>query len=290
LSNLTKILIVLLTISAIFLCGSVVTYVANADNYRKKYDGLSNERDSLEKDKESLTKQLNEKTQQKDDLEKTLNNQIAALKAKADDLQAKLNTADREKAELVERTNNLASVTKAFSETTEKQTQTLNSALDEVKQLKADQIKQAKELDETSAALVEKTAIIDSLNTEKRRLIEEKADLENRLDKLLRAGGKVAAATAPVTPEGGRVAAAPPGTEPIAIKGRILEIDMKNSLATISVGSADRVKEGMKFHVTRGDAFICDILITDVDTDKAVGALELVQQAPRVGDNASTNL
>jgi len=65
---------------------------------------------------------------------------------------------------------------------------------------------------------------------------------------------------------------------------------VKNSLATVSTGSADGVKEGMRFHVTRGDEFICDILIIDVDTEKAVGVLELVQQPPKVGDNASTNL
>jgi hypothetical protein len=46
----------------------------------------------------------------------------------------------------------------------------------------------------------------------------------------------------------------------------------------------------MKFHVTRGDEFICDILIIEVDTEKSVGVLELVQQLPKVGDNASTNL
>jgi hypothetical protein len=46
----------------------------------------------------------------------------------------------------------------------------------------------------------------------------------------------------------------------------------------------------MKFHVTRGDEFICDVLIVNVDTEKAVGVLELVQQSPKVGDNASTNL
>ena len=65
---------------------------------------------------------------------------------------------------------------------------------------------------------------------------------------------------------------------------------MKNSLATISLGSADGVRDGMKFHVTRGDQFICDVLIVDVDTERSVGVLELVQQAPRVGDSASTNL
>ena len=289
-SNLTKILIVLLTISAIFLCGIVVTYVANADNFKQKYDNQHKEVGALEAKVDSLTNQLNEKVQQKDELEKTLNDKIASMKTQADEVQAKLNTAEREKAELVERTNNFASVTKAFSETSEKQTQTLNATLEEVKQVKADQIKQAKELDETSAALMEKNAIIDSLNAEKRRLVEDKADLENRLDKILRAGGKVTAAGTPVTPEGGSASAARTGTEAIALKAKVTEVDMKNSLATISIGSADGVKEGMKFHVTRGDKFICDILITDVDTDKAVGVLELVSQPLKVGDNAVTNL
>ena len=212
------------------------------------------------------------------------------MKTKADDLQTNLNNVEREKAELLERVNSWASITKDFQETTEKQTQTLNAALEEVKQLKAEQIKLSKELEQTSTALVEKTAIIESVEAEKRRLTEEKADLENRLDKLLRAGGKVAAAGAPVTPEKGCCISRPAHGEPIALKGLVSEVDAKNSLATISIGSADGVKEGMKFHVTRGDEFICDILIIDVDTEKAVGVLELVQQPPKVGDNASTNL
>jgi hypothetical protein len=46
----------------------------------------------------------------------------------------------------------------------------------------------------------------------------------------------------------------------------------------------------MKFHVTRGDKFICDILIIDTDAEEAVGAMELVQEQPRAGDTVSTNL
>ena len=292
-SNLTKILIVLLTISVIFLCGIVVTYVANADNYKQKYASLNSERDSLEKDKESLNNPLKEKIQQKDDLEKSLNGQLSTLKTKADDLQAKINTVEREKAELLERVNGWASITKDFQATTEKQTQLLSTAQEDVKQLKAEQIKLSKELEQTSATLVEKTAIIEAAEAEKRRLVEEKADLQNRLDKTMRAGGKVAAAGTPVTQEKGYALPAQTTAAAINLKGLISEVDAKNSLATISIGTADGVKEGMKFHVTRGNEFICDVLIVDVDTAKAVGVLELVQSAtggPKVGDNASTNL
>jgi cell shape-determining protein MreC len=290
LSNLTKVLIVLLTISTIFLCGIVVTYVANADNFKQRYNKLTSDRDALNEKVESLTAQLNEKIQQKDDLEKSLNNQTAALKVKADELQTKLNTMERENKELVDKANTFASVTKAFTETNEKQTQTLNAALEDVKQLKADQIKLSKELDEASSALMEKNAIIESLEIEKRRLTEEKADVQTRLDRMLQAGGRMAAASEPVTRERGPALAAQPATQPVALKGRVVEVDARNSLATLSIGSADGVKEGMNFHVTRGDDFICDIRIIDVDTDKAVGTLELIQQQPKIGDNASTKL
>jgi DNA repair exonuclease SbcCD ATPase subunit len=287
LSNLTKILIVLLTISAIFLCGIVVTFVATADNYKEKNTRLSSERSSLEQEKESLNTQLKEKIQQKDDLEKSLNAQIAALKTDADDIKAKLSAAERQKAELVERTNSFAATAKDFQATSEKQAQLLTTAQDEVKQIKAEQIKLSKELEQTSAAVVEKTALIESAETEKRRLIEEKADLQSRLDKMLKSGGKPAAAS-PVTPEKGFAQPAQPTAQTQNLKAQITQTDSK--MATISIGSADGVKTGMKFHVTRGDEFICDVLIVDVDTDKAVGVLELVQQAPKTGDNASTNL
>ena len=292
-SNLTKILIVLLTISVIFLCGIVVTYVANADNYKQKYASLNSERDSLEKDKESLDNQLKEKIQQKDDLEKSLNGQLATLKTSADDLQAKINTVERERAELLERVNGWASITKDFQATTEKQIQLLTTAQEDVKQLKSEQIKLSKELEQTSTTLVEKTAVIEAAETEKRRLIEEKADLQNQLDKTMKAGGKVAAAGTPVTQEKGYALPAQTTAAAINLKALISEVDAKNSLATVSIGSADGVKEGMKFHVTRGSEFVCNVLIVDVDTEKAVGVLELVQSAtggPKVGDNASTNL
>jgi hypothetical protein len=290
LSNLTKILIVLLTLSAILLCGIVVTYVATSDNYKEKYAKLNSDRDSLEQEKESLNNQLKEKIQQKDDLEKSLNSQIASMKSQADELKTKLNTLERREAELVERTNSFAATAKDFQATTEKQAQLLTTAQDDVKQLKAEQIKLSKELEQTSSAVVEKTALIEAAEAEKRRLIEEKSDLQNRLDKMLKAGGKPVAAGTPVTQEKGFAQPAQPTAESVNLKGLITQVDTKNSLATISIGTADGVKEGMKFHVTRGDEFVCDVLIVDVDTDKAVGILELVQQSPKTGDNASTNL
>ena len=46
----------------------------------------------------------------------------------------------------------------------------------------------------------------------------------------------------------------------------------------------------MKFHVTRGDRFICDLLVTDVDVNKAAAIIELKNASPKIGDTASTEL
>ena len=289
-STLTKILIVLLTLSSIFLCGIVVTYVANADNYRQKYNDIRTDKDSLSKKAKNLTKQVNEKIEQKRLLEDKLSSEIASLKVEIGKLQADLDNAEREKAVLLQKVNNWTSIVQDFRETNDDQGRLLEETLDELKKVQAEQIKDRKELNETTVALVEKMAIIETLEARAKRLIEEKTELQNRLDRFLQPLGKVAAVPVPITPEKAVARPAKPAVEDIALQGLVTAVDLKNSMASISIGTADGVKEGMKFHVIRGDEFICDILIIDIDAEEAVGILELVQKQPKVGDNVSTNL
>ncbi len=289
-STLTKILIVLLTLSSIFLCGIVVTYVANADNYRQKYNDIRTDKDSLSQKVKNLTKQVNEKIEQKRLLEDKLSSEIASLKVEIGKLQADLDNAEREKAVLLQKVNNWTSIVQDFRETNDDQGRLLEETLDQLKKVQAEQIKDHKELNETTAALVEKMAIIETLEARAKRLIEEKSELQNRLDRFLQPLGKVAAVPMPITPEKAVARPAKPTVEDIALQGLVTAVDLKNSMASISIGTADGVKEGMKFHVIRGDEFICDILIIDIDAEEAVGILELVQKQPKVGDNVSTNL
>jgi len=280
-----------LTLSSIFLCGIVVIYVANADDYRQKYNALRDDRDGLSKKVEGLTKQLNEKIAQSKQREDELTGQIASDKAESEKIKTALDNTEREKAALLDKVNSWTSITEAFYQTNDKQGQLLKNTLEELNKAQAEQIKERKELSETSQALVEKMAIIETLETEKKRLVEEKTELQNRSDQALQPAGKVAAAPVPVTqPKDTARPAQQTQAKNISLKALVSSVDLKNSMAGISIGSADGVKEGMKFHVTRGDEFLCDILIIDVDTDKAVGILDLVQQQPKVGDTASTNL
>lgn len=289
-SKLTKILIVLLTLSSIFLCGIVVTYVANADNYRQKYEDLRTDSDSLSRKVRNLTKQVNAKTAEKQGLVDKLGAEIASLKEETVRAQNALKDSEREKSLLLQKVNNFASIVDGFTQTNDQQGLLLKNTLDELNRIRTEQIKERKELNETTTSLIEKMAIIESLEAEKRQLIEEKFELQGRLDEILQPTGRVAAAAVPVTQRREAVREAAAAVSEIGLKGLITKLDLKNSLASISIGSADGVKEGMKFHVTRGDEFLCDILIIDTDTEEAVGVLDLVQQQPRIGDNVSTNL
>jgi len=268
----------------------VVTYVANADDFREKNKTLNTRLRSQTEKSKSATQQLKEKKEQYQQLEDQLNNKIASLEARTAALTTTLKNAEREKAALLQQVNNWTSITKDFYETNDKQGQLLRNTLAKLKEVQAEQIKQEKELKETSAVLVEKMAIIETLEAGKKRLVEEKSELQSTLDRYLLPAGKAAALPMAVTPQIDTARLAIPPARDIDLKALVTVVDLKNSMASISIGTADGVKEGMKFHVTRGDQFICDIVIIDTDTEEAVGVLELVQQPPKVGDNASTNL
>jgi len=290
LSTLTKILIVLLTIASIFLCGIMVTYVANADNYKQKYDRLYVDlQDALQKRK-SVETQLKEEIEKADRQQKVLNDNIASLNLKTQQLQANLDEAEREKALLLKRVDSFASIVEGFTKTNDQQGLLLGNTIARLESVEAELIKEQSQHKETSRFLFEKMAIIKTLEEEDKRLLEENAELQTKLDQFLRQYGKVFAPPTPVTPITAKAKPAAPPTRDIRLKGQITAVDLKNSLAEISIGTAHGVKEGMKFHVTRGDRFICDIVILDVEPEKAIGWLELVQDEPIAGDIVSTNL
>ena len=289
-STLTKILVILLTVSSFVLCGIVVNYVANAENYKEKWDSGEAERKGLTQKNKDLTKQVNEAIDQKQRLDKKLRGEITSLKTQYEQLDTEFKNLKREKSALEERVTSFASLVEGFEKTNDQQGLLLKNTLDELKKVQAEVIKLQANLDETSGTLLDKMAIIDTMDREKKQLLEEKSELRESLDKLLMSGGKT-----PVEPKAVTVIKEPakPARElvrEIGLKGLITDVDLKNSMASISIGKADGVKEGMRFHATRGDEFICDILIIHIEEEESVGILELIQQPLKVGDNAATNL
>jgi len=293
LSTLTKVLIVLLTIASFFLCGIVVTYVASADNYKEKYDNLRSQYQTAQDKKEDAETQLNALKTRTDEEIRKLNGEISQRTREVAALKANLTKIEIERDTALRKEGNWASITKDLTATNDNQRQLLENALDGQKALNAELIKERRQLDDTTAALLEKSAIIAQLEGKLRGLIEDSATLQNTLDKYLRQYGKAFVQPSPVTRVREAVRVAPPVMD-IDLKGSLTAVDLKNHLAEISIGAADGVKEGMRFHTTRQSRFVCDVVILEVEPEKAVGWLELLQEQPqnqpRAGDAVSTNL
>jgi uncharacterized phage infection (PIP) family protein YhgE len=293
LSTLTKVLIILLTVSSIFLCGIVVTYVANADNYKEKFDDLNSRYQAAKRNEDNAKTQLNNTIEEKDRDAEKLRETIASLEEQIIQLKTNLATAVRNEEDAKRKVNGWAAIVMDFSKTMENYERLLDDALTQRDLKEAELIKQDKELKDTSAALMDNMAIVKQLQDETKRLLEEKTELQNKLDQYLQQFGKAIGEPIPVTPDKGAVSLAASAKD-IDLHGLITDVDLKNLLAEISIGTADGVKEGMRFHLTRDEKFICDVVILDVWPERAVGWIELLQDQPQnqpqVNDKVSTNL
>ncbi len=289
-STLTKVLIVLLTVFSIFLCGIVVTYVANADNYREeatkaKRDYTSaremrrNAEDNLDKAKEAHQAAKEAWETQKTELD----NAVASLTS---DLEA----IRRENRTLVQEVANASKTVTLTTEIQDKQMAQAQTAQKEVTELRAEQTRLDKELKETNQVLLEKMAIIAQFDEKNKQLMEANQELEKRINAYLRQYGKITSEPAIVTPTQGIALPTETIAKDIDLNGQVTELDLKNGLAAISIGSAAGVDRKMQFHVTRGEEFVCDIVILDVEADKAVGDIRRIQTQPQVGDRVTTNL
>ncbi|MEE9370713.1 MAG: hypothetical protein V3W45_04485, partial [Sedimentisphaerales bacterium] len=116
-STLTKVLIVLLTISSIFLCGIVVTYVSNADNYRQRYNKLKADRDAAVENEKNAKKQLNLAIEDAGKREQKLKDDINTLEIKVGQLDTKLTEAKRQAADATEEESKWKAVTVEFYNT-----------------------------------------------------------------------------------------------------------------------------------------------------------------------------
>ena len=292
-STLTKVLFVLLTLASIFLCGIVVTYVANAVDYKEKYESQNSRYQSAIQRADNAESHFNRLKEETDQANLELNNRLAALEQRISSLNADLKKSQTERDLARRLKDGRDEEVAAFAKTVEVNNQLRAAAETEFQQTQADLIQEKAEHEQTTDALMTKMAIIEDQGAKLKQLLEEKTELQNRLNQTLQQYGKITAPAEPVTAMKKPPRVAPP-VKDIDLQGVITDVDLQERLAEVSIGTADGVKEGMRFHTIRGDQFICDIVILDVLPEKATGWLELVedgvQNQPKVNDKISTNL
>ena len=278
-STLTKILVVLLSFGAIFVCGISVSYVASTRNVVAQRDDYKSTVNTLESQLRQDKSIFNEKTAQMKEVVDALTASNAKLQEDVTRLESDWRSADREKNDYMTKYANLAASFAGLDTSVGSLRTDLQSTRTQLEDQLDANTKMQKYLNETTRELLDKTVQLEALEKTARRLLEEKTALE--------AGGvSVARVVTPLPNNAAKPVISAPTSQ--AIRGLIT--DISTNLVSVSVGTSDGVSKDMVFHVTRGDQFLCDIIITDVDTDKAAGVLELVRQQPKIGDHVSTEL
>ncbi len=273
---------------SILLCGIVATYVANASDYKKDFEMARSDRKSAVESRETFEKEwLDAKVKLTEALAK-VEQAKPTLEAKIAELTDKWTRALAEVDTLSKRVTDSMATIQAANTTASQQSKLYETAHAQLKVAESDKIQLGKEYDETQSVLLEKLAVVASQDKMIRGLEEEKSEIQGRLEQYLRQYGKVAAPATAATLVPSKVQLAQP-VKAIGLKGLISDLDIANQLAEISLGSTDGVKEGMKFIVTRDNQFVCNVVVLDVDAERAVGILDLVQKTPVTGDRVSTN-
>ncbi len=283
-STLTKILVVLLTLSSIFLCGITVTYVGTATNYKKAYDDIYRNNQSLKSDNANKAEQINTIQANLDTATNSLSNIVDKHQREIEDLNTQLTQKKTDLEVAQKKLENNNTIISDYTKTVEMNDNLRKDAQKQVATLLDEQRANTTKISELQDMVVNLNATIAQIEKDNKRLIEEKTKLQNDLDRSLMAAGKRTGVTASSDLD------TAPAIRDIDLEGVILEVRPEDSLASISIGSANGVRNNMRFHVIRNNSFVCDIVISKVDADQASGYLDLITSMPKAGDKVKTNL
>jgi chromosome segregation ATPase len=289
LSTLTKVLIILQVVVVLILCGLVVTYVATADNYKTMYDAERTKASQAGQKRAEAEEELQKAKAASDQEIASFRQDAAKLTERITSLTNEIASVKREREEMTLKVASMAAANEATSNSLKQQGELYKQTREQLDAAQAEVIKKDGQIREVSDSLAEKMGVLGAQAELIKRLTDEKTELQGKVDQVLRQSGK---AVVPPTPAQGPSAAQPqkPVTPQSSPKGVITKVDLENELAEISIGSVEGVRAEMKLYVTRESQFVCNLVILEVEAQKAVGILDLVQQAPKVGDAVSADL
>lgn len=273
----------MLSVFSLLLVGMVVTFVGNTNNYKALYEEQLTINSNQQAELTLASEQYNEAAKKFNEKQSELMQKIGNLETEKDNLATELRKSERLAIQYQNQANSMTSVLAGFDQSVRNLQASLKETQDQLNQARTEGIKSQKELNQMTSDLYEKIVQLQAAEAERRRLLEQKKELED----LAAATNAAAKEVIPVTPEVNQMATRAPSAPVSAeINGKIVEVE--GNLATLSVGSADGVTKNTRFHVTRGADFVCDIIITHVDINRSAGVLDLIVQQPQVNDIAST--
>jgi len=273
LSTLTKVFIVVLVVFSIAFTTMTVSIVAQSTDWQdtaKKYEEHAKVADTNLRNEIAASAAT----------EATLRDSIKSHLEKIGEVEGQLKTNGAEMAKL------RSDLAKAESEksSSEAMNRGLLAQLQIADAGRAEYRKQRDEIEKRNIELErrnidlndrvnENTASIAVLREQKRQYEQQLSILKTENEKLSRAAGRPAGASVLEPPSSVAMSNVTPLTSisSTPVRGKVLEVS--GNLVTISVGTADGVKEGMAFLIQRGDQYVGDLKIITVSPNQSAGRM-----------------
>lgn len=269
----TKIFVILVCVLTFIFTPLVIAYAAQKENWRQLANDYREELNIAYANERSIMAIAASETQRYKALLDQQRVQMADLRQQGVDLQDELAQVTRQRDQLALSEDDFAKSARLLTaqmaittEHNEKLNTARERALAQERELRIRNLQLADAMKEANAKIV-------VLNQQLRQKVEELAFFRQENERL-RAMTGVGMAEAPLT------AAPTPAAEPVTpvtaapIRGTVTRVE--GPLATIDVGSAAGIREGMRMVVLRDNAYVCDLEITDaVNPTEAVGRVLL---------------
>ncbi|HRX83663.1 MAG TPA: hypothetical protein P5572_01445 [Phycisphaerae bacterium] len=280
-STLTKIFVVLMVVFSIAFTMSTIGFVAKTNKWRDLAQKYRDEAQVVQVNMRNLAaSHAAEKTVWVDS-KRSLDDRIADLSGQVERVTADLVDARQQLDKLgTEKSNADARVDQLLAQLDVERTGRQEQAGLRETAEKRNQVLETRNA-ELNTRLEELSARIVVLVQQQRQLEQQVNILKDENSKMADAGGGNR-----VSVNSGRSSApsaAPIGVAPI--RGEIVEV--AGNLATISVGSADGVRDGMVFVIYRGSEYIGDLKVTEVEPNQAAGELVKTRATPRASDQVA---
>lgn len=285
-STLTKILVVVFVVLAMFATTVFIQYVNTTANYRQWGQDQAGKAAAAQAQAVRAQQELNALTVQRDQAVNSLRLEIEALKTELDKTKSDLTKANQDLAVaqsnqqvMQARQTNLTTLVQEMEKVRGELNSQLEAANKRVRDLQSDYL-------QTEQALKETQQKADQLELAK-RVADEQAEEYKRQIRDLQSKLADAAQGLPITADAVGVVG-DGALLPAKIDGTVQAV--RGNLASLNVGSADGVTRGTTFTLHRGEKWVGTLQVQDVDANSSAGILIDVQMTPVPGDKASTRL
>jgi len=279
LSIFTKIFVVLVMVLSVLLAALVVPFVVNTDNYREKWQNVQSQLNVQKYNAADREADLAQDIQKKNEMIKTYEDQVARLQAEVNNRDTQIQNLQAQVISLQNANSDVRGQLARLSTGLEQATQINEMLQSEVKNRREKMLTLQTQNIELTESLRDRTTQVDTLVRQVRLLKEQQEDLATQNERLSTTVASLQQYADKAEDLPGKLKSKlDTGVRPpVTIRGVVTDVKQigDDQFVALNVGANDKVAEGMKFMIHRGDQYLGDVVVTQVDLNTSAGRVTL---------------